>query len=527
MMIEDYILIETVSGKRANLITGTCDAVLKKKIESLTAEALVDFLDKQGYTRHSVESAEKTLHFVHGNQLKNLCTGFFHQVVEESHDEIYVCDAEGRTLYCNKAFERNYGLRREDMIGKTAMYLVEQGYSDRSPVPEVIHSKRQVTMEQKTATGRILTITATPLLDDHGDIIFIIENCRDKTEFEAIQCQLKEKELEALRYRVEAESIKRLGEDSGSGDFDSGASMNRFLDTTKRVAQTDATILILGESGTGKSHLAKFIHEKGKRSDKPFISINCSTIAANLFESELFGYAPGAFTGAVAKGKTGLVELAAGGTLFLDEIGEVPLNLQSKLLELIQEKRYLPVGALRYKAADVKILVATNRDLKTLVHVREFREDLYYRLKVIELEIPPLRDRKEDIDGFLNHFLMHYNREYGFKRFLSQETRTLLQKYFWPGNIRELQNLVHNLVIMAPGNEIFPADLPGTLLIETNQGDGDKEFGELDHMMETYEKAIVQRCFNLTGSSYKMAKALNISQSKSSRLIRKYLGLQV
>lgn len=523
-MIEDYFILETAEGGKVEVASGVCGAALKNKLEALAAEELGAYLEEQGYTRHSIGDTGKALHFVHSKTLKDQCTGFYHQVIEQSHDEIYVCDGEGRTLYCNKAFERNYGLRQEDMIGKTAMYLVEQGYSDRTPIPEVIRTRKQVIMEQRTATGRILTITATPHLDSQGEIVFIIENCRDKTELEAVQNRLKEKELEAQRYKVEAESIKRLGEDLGSGVVDTGTSMNRFLDTARRVAQTDATILIQGESGTGKSHLAQFIHQNSKRSDKPFISINCSTIAPSLFESELFGYAPGAFTGAGSKGKTGLVELAGGGTLFLDEIGEVPLNLQAKLLEMIQEKRFLPVGALRYKTADVKILAATNRNLKTLVEAREFREDLYYRLKVIELEMPALRERKGDIDGFLNHFLMHYNREYGFKRFLSTETREILQKYHWPGNIRELQNLIHSLVIMAPGNEIFPADLPGTLLLESGQGVGVKEFGELDQMVEAYEKAIIQRCFDLTGSSYKMAKALKISQSKSSRLIRKYLG---
>lgn len=499
------------------------DTAWTKSLESLKEAELKDFLSSKNWTLHSLQAGNDRYHLIHPAELETAYTGFFYKIVENSHDEIYVCDGEGRTLYCNMTFERNYGLKREDMLGKTAMYLTEQGYSDQSPVPEVIRTKKTVTMNQRTITGKNLVITATPYLSETGDIAFIVENCRDTTELEEVRTQLESKVIEAQRYKMEAESIRRLEGSSNFERFNGSPSMKKVASIAQKVAATDATVLILGESGSGKSHIAQYIHQNSNRHDKPYISINCSTIAPSLFESELFGYASGAFTGASAKGKIGQVELANGGTLFLDEIGELPLALQVKLLELIQEKKYLPVGAMRYKQADVRIITATNRELKQLVSEKLFREDLFYRLRVIEIEMPPLRKRKDDIDGLLNHFLSYYNHEYGSSKLLSPDTRRILNAYQWPGNIRELQNLIHNLVIMAPGSEILPADLPGTVILESSQPEGLQDFGDLDHLMATYEQAIIQRCYKTADSSYKLAQALNISQSKASRLIRKYV----
>lgn len=495
-----------------------------KTLEGLKEPELRDYLSARNWTLHSLQNGADTYHMIHPAEMETAYTGFFYKIVENSHDEIYVCDGEGRTLYCNKTFEKNYGIKREDMLGKTAMYLTEQGYSDQSPVPEVIKTKKTVTMNQKTITGKNLVITATPYLSETGEIAFIVENCRDTTELEEVRTQLETKAIEAERYKMEAESIRRLESTSNFERFNSSPSMLRLAATAKKVAHTDATVLILGESGSGKSYIAQYIHQNSPRCDKPYISINCATIAPSLFESELFGYAPGAFTGAATKGKAGQVELANGGTLFLDEIGELPLSLQVKLLELIQEKKYLPVGAVRYKQADVRIITATNRDLKQLVAEKTFREDLFYRLRVIEIEMPPLRNRQDDIDGLLNYFVSYYNHEYGTSKLLAPETRTLLKAYPWPGNIRELQNLIHNLVIMAQGDAIMPADLPGTILLESSQPDGHLFLGDLDHLMDTYEQAIIRKCYQSANSSYKLAAALNISQSKASRLIRKHIG---
>lgn len=521
-----YLMLRVKPGEKGQILAGEAEPSLMARISEMKAEDLPGFLGASNLTYYSIRLDDGMVYFIHGDHLEDTYTGFFRQVMETSHDEIYVCDGKGITLYCNKAFEGNYGISSADMVGKTAMYLVEQGYSDVTPVPEVIRTKRQATMEQKTATGRTLSITATPWFDGNGEIAFIVENCRDKTELENMQVKLNQKELEAQRYRAEVESIRRMEGEFASGSLHFGVSMGRFLHGALRISQTDATVLIQGESGTGKSHLAQFIHRQSLRSENAFISINCSTIAPTLFESELFGYAPGAFTGAGPKGKAGLVELAGGGTLFLDEIGEVPLHLQVKLLELIQDKRYLPVGDIKPREADVRIIAATNQNLKKLMEARKFREDLYYRLKVIELEMPPLRERQEDIDAFLNHFLRQYNREYGFDRRLSAGARLALNRYPWPGNIRELQNLMHKLVIMAPGETIQIEDLPPGLLINTGEIAGGMPEGGLEQLMDDYERNVIKQAYRYAGSSYKTAQVLRISQSKASRLIRKYCSLK-
>lgn len=521
-----YLVAEMVGGKFVKYLA---EAGMSRAVVEMTdkgQDELLLWLSDQGLSCHAVKGrhseSPSEIWFIHPTEDESFCTGFFQQVVENSHDEIYVCDGEGRTIYCNKGFERNYGISMADIIGKTAMSMVESGFTDKTPIVEVLRTKKQVTMEQLTVTGRRLIITATPLLNGDGSIRFIVENCRDVTELERMKDQLDKIIAEARRYKAEAESLRRL-EQSADGRLMDGGVMKRVLDTADRVARTDATVLVLGESGTGKSHIAKYIHEKSARQSQPFISVNCSTIAPTLFESELFGYVPGAFTGAGNKGKAGLVELADKGTLFLDEIGELPVALQAKLLELIQEKRYLPVGAIRYKHADVRIIAATNQKLQTLVEEKRFREDLYYRLKVIDLIMPPLRERKADIAYFIDVFMDKFNAEYGYVRTLSVEAKRILEAHDWPGNIRELQNLIHNLVIMAPDDVILPADLPFSLLMEaSNDGSGNE--GGFDQLMENYEKAIIQRYFNAAGSSYKLAEMLNISQSKAYRLIRKHLG---
>jgi len=240
------------------------------------------------------------------------------------------------------------------------------------------------------------------------------------------------------------------------------------LDMAKTVADTTATILIEGETGTGKSMLAKYIHTLSSRRDKPFIKINCAAIPENLLESELFGYVKGAFTGA-NKDKPGKVELAEGGTLFLDEIGDLPVYLQSKLLHLLQEKEFERLGDIKTRKANIRIIAATNKDLGELINKGEFREDLYYRLKVISLKVPPLRERKEDIPALVNYFIDKYSEIYKRQiKGISPGAMKKLLKYDFPGNIRELENMIERAVIVCTGKYIYEKDLPDELFKEKN-----------------------------------------------------------
>ncbi|GKZ03840.1 ATPase AAA [Paraclostridium bifermentans] len=440
---------------------------------------------------------------------------FFERIVESSHDEIFVCDKDGYMIYCNKAFESNYGIDREDMIGKTAMFLNEAGYSNQTPIPSVVKHKKKVSMEQKTITGKTLIITATPVFDENGDIEFIVENSRDISELNSIKEKIK-------LYENTISSFNKSQSLIYNDTTIKGSSMKSILEIAKNVAKTNVNVLLLGESGCGKTTLAKHIHLNSKRAGKPFITINCSTISPNLLESELFGYEGGAFTGANSKGKIGLVELANEGTLFLDEIGDIPKELQSKFLQLIQDKTFTSVGGVKTKKVDIRFISATNVDLINSINQKKFREDLYYRINVVELKIPPLRDRKEDLLELIFHFFKKYSNIFNLDKSMSTEVINVLLNYNYPGNMRELENIIQNILVTSSSNYIELHHLPKSVLHHVDFVK-DEENNSLDNLMENYEKLLICKYYKNNPSSYKLAKALNISQSKASRLIRKYL----
>ncbi len=447
---------------------------------------------------------------------------FYRNILEASHDEIFVTDGEGNTIYCNKTFEKHYGVKPSDMLGKKVSYLIDNGYIDQSPIPVVLEKKKQITLDQKTSTGRALVLTATPIFDKEGNIDYIVENCRDITEIEQLKYNLEKTKKQLEKYKIEVQALREKELNADEITFKS-QKLKSVFKTIDRISNVHASILLLGESGTGKTSIAQYIHKKSTRKEGPFITINCATIPSHLLESELFGYAPGAFTGAKKNGKIGLVELADGGTLFLDEVGEIPLNLQSKFLELIQEHRFTPVGDIKSKYIDMRIISATNQNLAELVKEKKFREDLYYRLNVINLEIPPLKERPEDIKDLISYFLEKYNLKYHTFHEFSKESKDILLQYSWPGNIRELQHMVEQLVVTIPKKIIKPYDLPryihqsSSLFIHENYS-----FISLDAALEEVEKRLILNAYKQFKSSYKVANALSISQTKANRLIRKY-----
>jgi transcriptional regulator with PAS, ATPase and Fis domain len=315
--------------------------------------------------------------------------------------------------------------------------------------------------------------------------------------------------------------------------------MNNVMEVCDKISMVDATILIQGESGTGKGVLAKYIHNRGLRKNSPFLSINCATIPEQLIESELFGYTDGSFTGANKGGKKGLLEMANGGTVFLDEIGEIPINIQAKLLQVIQDLEFLPVGGRELKKVDIRIISATNRDLFEMVQKKRFREDLYYRLNVVNLQIPPLRERKEDIIPLSYYFLSVFNKKYQVNRIISKEVLDIFYDYPWSGNIRQLENLIESLVVTSEAI-IQVSDLPIMLQQKNAQETSSQETlhsqnstvqNKSSQMLQDYSlnKALEELERNLIVTSYtkfrntrKVAHQLSISQSKASRLVRKY-----
>lgn len=445
------------------------------------------------------------------------------KILDYSHDEIYVTNADGIVIYVNKACEKHYGVKASDIIGKKSDEISALQYWAPRVSPIALKRKRSFTLEQKTHTGKTLLTTATPIFDEDGNIEFIVENSRDITEHEGIKHELEKSKRMLKRYKQEVEVLRKK-EMSIPDLMYKSKKMDGLLRLARRVAQVDSVVLLLGESGTGKSLLAKYIHKSSPRHNGPFISINCASIPQELMESELFGYSKGAFTGANEKGNIGLIELASEGTLFLDEIGELSLKMQAKLLQVLQENQYFKVGGREIKKVNCRIITATNRNLAEMVEKGEFREDLYYRLNVFEMEVPPLRERKEEIVPLVKYFLDMYNRKYKLNLEISDKCMDTFLKYSWPGNVRELQNIIQRLVVVTSGPVIEDCDLPKTLQNNTeNTVNTDTSHPmPLDEAVSQYEKKLIQNAYKELGSSYAVAEALEISQSKASRLIRKY-----
>ncbi|NPV52112.1 MAG: sigma 54-interacting transcriptional regulator [Firmicutes bacterium] len=321
----------------------------------------------------------------------------------------------------------------------------------------------------------------------------------------------------------------------GSG-FDSDASivaysveMGKVLQLADKVASVSSTVLVLGESGTGKEVVARYIHRTGCRKAGPFIKINCGAIPETLLESELFGYETGAFTGAKREGKPGMIELATGGTLFLDEISELPVNLQVKLLQVIQERQLVRIGGIRPIEVDIRIIAATNRDIQAMVREGTFRADLFYRLNVVPVRVPPLRERRDDIVPLIYHFLKRFNRKYQRDICVSEEAKNLMLAYDWPGNVRELENLMERLVVTIDAPAILPCHLPDEI---QGEGRGSAEPCEgtvyvrgilpLKEATEEVERQIIARALERNESTYQIAKLLGVNQSTVVRKIQKY-----
>ncbi|WP_053368543.1 sigma-54 interaction domain-containing protein [Bacillus sp. FJAT-27245] len=430
------------------------------------------------------------------------------KILDHSSDEIFVLDGEKRVLYVNRVCEKHYGLKPADVIGKFNVELFEKGYWKPSIVPEVYKRKEPCYMRQVTNIGAELMTSAVPILNEKGEIELVVIT---STEVQAI------KMIKAKEGLDESKSAQAFNEETLI--VTNSDKIKVLLAFCKKVAPTDSTIMILGESGTGKNVFAHYIHKISKRNNGPFLAINCAAIPEELLESELFGYAKGAFTGASNLGKQGLLEAANGGTLFLDEIGEMPLSVQAKLLQVIQEKQFIPVGSNKMKKVDIRVMAATNKNLADMVKDKAFREDLYYRLNVIDIHLPPLSERKEDIIPLAYNFLNKFNKKYNQNKGISEECLNIFVQYSWPGNIRQLENLMERLVIVS-GSLIQPADLPE--IINQSVGEVIPIPASLEKALDDTKRIIVRKSYQTHKSSRKVANNLGISQTKAASLIRKY-----
>lgn len=380
-------------------------------------------------------------------------------IINSSYDGIFITNGQGVVLRCNEAYERMTGITCGEVVGKTMQQLVEEKYYDQSVTLMVMEKRERITIAQSIkGEGRFL-ITGNPVFDAAGNLFRVVTNVRDIADLVNLRDQLAKTKERSLRYEQELFHLRSLRLEEDEIVFRSQA-MTQAIATATKVASVDSTVMLTGDSGTGKELIAKLVHKKGKGPDRPFIKINCAALPESLLESELFGYEGGAFTGAKKEGKPGLFELAHNGTLFLDEIGDMPLVLQVKILRAIQSKEIVRIGGTKPIAVNVRIIAATHRDMAKMIADGSFRQDLYYRLMVVPIHIAPLRDRKEDIPLLVMHFLNKYNQHFGFTKTISPDVIDKLVEYDWPGNVRELENLLERMIVTAMAEVISIKQLP-------------------------------------------------------------------
>lgn len=439
-------------------------------------------------------------------------------IIENSYDGIYITNAEGLTLKVNRSYNRITGIPKETIVGRYMKDLVREGVLPVYVTDEVVKQKKPVTRTQTAPNKKNLIITGSPIFDENGEVKQVITNVRDITELVTLEKELQLSKMASSLYQEELFrdiSSERIVCDSKQ--------TKEVLKLAKKVSSKASTVLILGETGVGKEIIARYIHMNSLRKDNNYIKINCAAIPANLLESELFGYAPGAFTNASSKGKVGLFELADRGTLFLDEIGEMPLGLQSTLLRVLQDGEVTRVGDTKSKKVDVRIIAATNRNLEEMIARGTFRSDLFYRLNVFSITIPPLRERLDEIPGLAEHFIRDLNEKYNENKIITSNFINQLMDYEWPGNIREMGNFIEKQFVMSD-EDVIDSFLLNYQSSAQSSGSSPAKITvdgimPLNDAVREVETILITRAMRRVKTTYKAAALLGVSQPT---LFRKY-----
>jgi PAS domain S-box-containing protein len=423
------------------------------------------------------------------------------EVLNNSSDGIMVTDHLGIITYMSPVAYENMGRSEKDLIGKNVDDLVREGRYDHSVVRDALIKGERTTGIVTVKEGNRVVSTCTPIFDANHKIIMTVTNIRIQSLMDKYLEELNSIKAKSRRYKSAIEYIGSLDKNKNAVIAESPA-MIEILSYLERVAWTTSTVYLQGESGTGKEVLSRFIHNESQRSNEPFIPVNCAAIPLELLESEFFGYEKGAFSGALTKGKPGFFEMADAGTLFLDEIGDMPLPLQTKLLRTIESGEVQRLGGTSLIKTDVRLIVATNKDLSLKVKDGSFREDLYYRINVIPVKIPPLRERKEDIVPIAEHFISQFNKKYDTGLSLTPEMKKILETHNWPGNIRELRNLIERMVIV-PGSISDIAELTSSssesaasIDKDTIHEKSEQHTGDLKSLVRAVEKEYISKLLN-------------------------------
>lgn len=439
------------------------------------------------------------------------------EILDNIHEAVCICDARGKVIYWNKSSENLYGVGRKDIIGKYVSNFFPQALT-----LTVLEKKKPIINKRhEPVEGKSVILSTLPIFNQHNELIAVVSTDRDITEQVVLSQKLEyaEKSVEILKNTYSKEIAAKY---SFPNIIGKSREIIHVMALAQKVAPTSTSVLITGESGTGKEVFAKAIHEASGRKGQ-FIAVNCTAIPENLLESELFGYVEGAFTSAVKKGKIGMFEIANNGTLFLDEIGDMPLSMQGKLLRVLQDGVIYKLGSEKPINTNTRIIAATNRNLKEAINTKQFREDLFYRLAVFQLELPPLRNRKEDIkdliDLFISDVCLNENMEINA---IDEKIYYILSSYDWPGNIRELRNVIQRMVVLSHRGNLTSSNIPKYILenIENHHGYGQYD---LEYKREKLEKALIKEVLELTGGNkQKAAEILKIKRTTLYYKLKQY-----
>ena len=468
------------------------------------------------------------------NVLRDLGENVVNALLSASQDGCAYVNDQGVIVYCNPAYERITGIRREQLIGYSVYELVKLGF----PVSELtirVHEtcRPHSQVIRYSPAGNEILVTSTPVFDEKtGVLLGSVTNFRDLTDLNNSRAGM---ELTDLEYRTmlaqKEDLLDRLRARLSSAELDMSSvgmvgrskAVRNLVELASRIASVGSTVLITGESGVGKDVFCRLVHHLGNEK-LPYVKISCAAIPENLLESELFGYEPGAFTGASRRGKAGILEQAEDGSVFLDEVGTLPMHLQSKLLSLLQDRWYYRVGGTRQIPLRARIMAATNEDLKQAVAAGTFRGDLYYRLNVIPVHIPPLRERIEDVPLLVDDMLRKLNTSYNAKKVFSNDAMAAFKRYAWPGNVRELTNVVERMYVLTPGEVIGVEMLPPELSAAAVEALPDILGGDktLKTVLAQVEKRLLWETLQSDRRLQDIADSLGISLSSLERKARQY-----
>ncbi len=448
------------------------------------------------------------------------------EVIENISEKVAIYDGNGVFLKGNKEVEKLVGRKLDSYVGQKVQSVINKLGIYNAVTPEAIKQKKMVEQKVAFSNGTVIHCKTTPIFNSGNELIKVIEAAKDVTDIVNLREELREVEIVKNEYLKKLNKLQKMNHTKKI--IFASTQIEDVLYLASRVANTDSSVFITGESGVGKEEIAKYIHQNSMRSEMPFVAINCAAIPSELLESELFGYEEGAFSGAKKGGKKGLFEIANSGTIFLDEIGELPLKMQGKLLRVIQENNIKRLGGNDLIPIDIRYICATNLTKSQLKNEKFFRQDLYYRLSIVPICVPPLKDRKDDILPLINHFLTQFNQKYNRKVKINSEAMIKLYNYPWPGNVRELKNVVERIVILAKKNEIETKDLEIILHLEDQfkleNTNTEIQVNELMPLAKAYrivDQQLISRAIFEHGTIVNAAKALNVNPSTIHRKLKR------